>query len=131
MFPFNVSTQESYPPLHAYSRKLPGAPRRVSLTPKNVVGDSSLRHRLVATENNKLKNCLYCQYHKVTTKSGWRVSTRHKCEVCDVALCKGRRCFELYHNTVFQAPVSEGITTNTQPDISNTQDDKDYSVPLV
>ncbi|XP_060086303.1 uncharacterized protein LOC132565634 isoform X19 [Ylistrum balloti] len=120
IYPFNIASRESYAPWYGYSRKSPGAPRRVSLTPKKVVGDSSQQHKLVATENNKLKNCLYCQYHKVTTKSGWRVSTRHKCEACDVALCKGRRCFELYHNTVFQT-LSGNIDTNTDC-LANTKD---------
>jgi len=63
-----------------------------------------MMHRLVSTENNKLKKCAYCRFYKVKTKSGWRVATRHMCEACRVPLCKEKRdCFLNYHSMYFSA----------------------------
>lgn len=68
------------------------------------------KHRLIPTEGSKLKHCVYCQFHKVKTKSGWRVSCRHKCEACDVPLCKEvRDCFQLYHQFIFEGKEESPI----------------------
>ncbi|KAK3104109.1 hypothetical protein FSP39_024499 [Pinctada imbricata] len=59
---------------------------------------NNIIHSIVATESSRLKHCVFCQIYKVKTKSGWRVSTRTKCNICDVPLCKmNRDCFRMYH----------------------------------
>lgn len=67
--------------------------------PDNTMHASNSNHKLVSTEGKKLRGCAYCNFYKVKTKSGWGVYTRHKCEACDVPLCKKvRPCFYLYHD---------------------------------
>lgn len=66
--------------------------------PDNTMHAPNISHKLVSTEGKKLRGCAYCNYYKVKTKSGWGVYTRHKCEACNVPLCKKvRPCFFLYH----------------------------------
>lgn len=74
-------------------------PYDMSMMTKDFTGTQSKPvHRLVHTFEYKSKHCLYCQICKIKTKSGWRPTTRHRCEACEVPLCKGERgCFYLYH----------------------------------
>ncbi|XP_021368243.1 zinc finger and BTB domain-containing protein 32-like isoform X14 [Mizuhopecten yessoensis] len=58
----------------------------------------SREHKIVRNTGTKYKTCVFCQMRGVKTKSGWYSYTYHKCEACDVSLCKGKRnCFEEYH----------------------------------
>ena len=58
-------------------------------------------HRLVSTDERKLRPCYYCSLTKVKTKSGWRKYTRHKCELCNIPFCKRQQgCFYLYHRAL-------------------------------
>lgn len=63
--------------------------------------EQNFKHRIVNTEEKKLRTCVYCQYMDVRNNSGGRVATRHKCLACDVPLCSGtltsRNCFKMYH----------------------------------
>lgn len=60
---------------------------------------------MVPTDDNKLKCCAYCQFLSTRNKSGGLVRTRHKCEVCETPLCRGRftdrDCFQLFHDMNF------------------------------
>lgn len=53
----------------------------------------------------KQKICAFCKANKLTTSSGRVILTRHKCDMCNVPLCKGRDsvrpCFYLYHSALF------------------------------
>ncbi|XP_033753424.1 uncharacterized protein LOC117336857 isoform X14 [Pecten maximus] len=58
-------------------------------------------HKIVRNTGTKYKTCVFCQMKGVKTKSGWYSYTYHKCEACDVSLCKGKRnCFEEYHRAI-------------------------------
>lgn len=81
-------------------------------------------HRMVPTEENKLRACTFCSYYKIKTKSGWGVYTRHRCLVCNVPLCKGKRdCFQMFHKLMFDPTISltKQIETNSGPDTSHTE----------
>lgn len=62
-------------------------------------------HRLISNDGKKQKNCAFCLYNKTRTRSGYCVLTRHKCEQCNVSLCKGegteRACFYLFHQSIY------------------------------
>lgn len=51
--------------------------------------------------NYKQRECRYCRFHGNRTKSGWRVKTNYKCDICQIPLCTkestGRNCFTNYH----------------------------------
>lgn len=55
-------------------------------------------HVLVNNQDGKAKACVYCLKNRIKSKAGWKVYTRNKCLLCDVALCtKNRPCFYLHH----------------------------------
>ena len=67
-------------------------------------------HRLVHNEGYKYRLCVQCQFHKIKTKSGWRVYTHFKCEKCNVPLCRDqgaqkRDCFVLYHRCISESGI--------------------------
>lgn len=96
--PFSVSGQE-YLPLAMLETKV--LEYNIAKDPHQ--GEQVLRHRPVKTEGYKTKLCAYCQLHRTKTASGWRVSTRYKCELCNVPLCtQNRDCFHAYHRYLFQ-----------------------------
>ncbi|KAJ8299257.1 hypothetical protein KUTeg_023317 [Tegillarca granosa] len=68
-----------------------------------------VEHRLVrAYTSNGKKECAFCKYRKVKTKSGWRPNTHYKCIACDIPLCNERNernCFELYHKMIYEGGV--------------------------
>ncbi|XP_069132883.1 uncharacterized protein [Argopecten irradians] len=60
-------------------------------------------HRLAHLQGVR-KLCVYCQFNKIKTKSGWWIYTRYKCEGCEIPLCNTtseRDCFILYHNLMY------------------------------
>lgn len=61
-------------------------------------------HRIILSEDKKLRNCAFCQLQEVKNKSGGCVRTRNLCEACNVPLCRGqltdRNCFQLYHDFI-------------------------------
>ena len=61
----------------------------------------SNEHFLVPTENWKTQNCFYCSHNNIKTKSGWTVTTKSKCNYCQVPLCRHRGCFVNYHKMLF------------------------------
>ncbi|XP_069132971.1 serine-rich adhesin for platelets-like isoform X17 [Argopecten irradians] len=74
-------------------------PKQFPQAGKDVVGNSE--HKIVRNTGTKYKTCVFCQMKGVKTKSGWYSYTYHKCEACDVSLCKGKRnCFEEYHRAI-------------------------------
>lgn len=85
-------------------------------TQTKVLNHNGHDHRLVHLRGVR-KMCVYCQLHKIKTKSGWWVYTRYKCDMCDAPLCtttSERDCFELYHK------MMSGITTSSDnPSISS------------
>ncbi|KAK3103192.1 hypothetical protein FSP39_017224 [Pinctada imbricata] len=55
-------------------------------------------HRIVSVEGKKQRICQYCRSKGVRYESGSIIITRHKCETCQVPLCKGRKnCFVKFH----------------------------------
>ena len=61
------------------------------------------RHKLVRLTDNKKRLCLICKTTRRRTAGGCRVSTRHKCGLCEVYLCKGERgCFVHYHQILYR-----------------------------
>lgn len=55
--------------------------------------------RIYPNDKNRKKLCVFCQFHKVRTKSGYHPYTIFKCELCDIPLCIGERnCFRCYHS---------------------------------
>jgi hypothetical protein len=63
-------------------------------------------HPCVANEGHKQKKCMYCRFYNNKTRSGLAIFTRHKCETCEVPLCKletsERMCFKEYHDTLIK-----------------------------
>lgn len=57
------------------------------------------------SEDKKQKLCAFCKSIGVKTSSGGYILTRHKCDVCNIPLCtgkrKGKECFDLYHIALF------------------------------
>ncbi|XP_060086276.1 uncharacterized protein LOC132565629 isoform X6 [Ylistrum balloti] len=67
-------------------------------------------HRLAHLQGLR-KLCVYCQFNKIKTKSGWWIYTRYKCDGCEVPLCNTtseRDCFMLYHNLMYGGSNVEG-----------------------
>lgn len=65
---------------------------------------NNVEHRLIPTFESKCRKCTYCALSKTKTRSGWRPTTRHLCQACNVPLCKGgkgKNCFYLYHQMTF------------------------------
>ena len=61
------------------------------------------RHKIVPLTDNKKRLCLICKTTRRRTAGGCRVSTRHKCGLCEVYLCKGERgCFVHYHQILYR-----------------------------
>ena len=57
-------------------------------------------HDPVFLEDRKQRSCHFCRLNRVKRKSGSTVVTRHKCNLCNIPLCIGkkkRNCFLLYH----------------------------------
>lgn len=81
----------------------------VPLEPQNLVDTISRQLNVIQAgddcEHNLVfggekKVCLMCQFQKRRTKAGWKVYSRHKCDKCDVSLCRSGLafdCFKLYH----------------------------------
>ncbi|XP_033752958.1 uncharacterized protein LOC117336493 isoform X8 [Pecten maximus] len=70
-------------------------------------------HRLAHLQGLR-KLCVYCQFNKIKTKSGWWIYTRYKCEGCEVPLCNTtseRDCFMLYHNLMYGGSSVEAPTS--------------------
>ncbi|KAK3103901.1 hypothetical protein FSP39_022794, partial [Pinctada imbricata] len=62
------------------------------------VGDQV--HRLVSLEEKKQRTCQFCKAMGVKRGSGSSVVTRHKCDICNIAICVGKKkrsCFLMYH----------------------------------
>lgn len=75
-------------------------------------GEEFGRHKIVPLTDNKKRLCLICKVTKRRTAGGCRVSTRHKCGLCEVYLCKGERgCYLHYHQILYRRG---GITDNPE-----------------
>lgn len=59
------------------------------------------QHRLVYTEEKRLRKCVYCYHKNVKTYSGHAVTSYFQCQACGVALCKTMRtCFVDFHKYI-------------------------------
>ena len=73
-----------------------------------------LEHNLVFAGEKKI--CVMCQMQRRRTKAGWQVYSRHKCDKCDVSLCRSGLaydCFKLYHEMTPGSVVERGKTIQT------------------
>ena len=75
-------------------------------------------HPCVSNEGHKQKKCMYCRFYNNKTRSGLPIFTRHKCETCQVPLCKletsERMCFKQYHDTMVRTQAAEKHPENTE-----------------
>lgn len=73
--------------------------------------DHSEMHRPIRTfTDNHKKKCLYCQFLKIKTRSGYQPNTHFQCDICKVPLCVGtRNCFHMYHSLLMQGKKIELI----------------------
>ena len=59
------------------------------------------QHKLVYTEERRLRKCVYCHMKNVKTYSGHAVTSYFRCQACDVPLCKTmRNCFIDFHKLI-------------------------------
>lgn len=60
-------------------------------------------HRIIDTDEKRLKPCAVCSMGNVKSHRGHSVRIRHQCAKCGVALCIGyRECFTIYHQSVLK-----------------------------
>lgn len=58
-------------------------------------------HRVVDTDEKRLKPCVVCASRNVRSHRGHSIRIRHQCAKCGVALCIGyRECFTLHHQSL-------------------------------
>lgn len=64
---------------------------------------SGMGHMLMNNPEGKAKACVYCLTNNIKSKAGWKVYTRHRCSLCNIALCtKNRPCFYLHHKKLLE-----------------------------
>jgi hypothetical protein len=61
---------------------------------------------------------MYCRFYNNKTRSGLAIFTRHKCETCEVPLCKletsERMCFKEYHDTLIKTQGADKPDKSSQ-----------------
>ena len=75
-------------------------------------------HVRVRISSGRQARCVVCRHNKVKTASGWDIISYFKCGTCQVPLCKGKDCFQIYHSMLFAGTLpSELLPVNIQKKI--------------
>lgn len=93
---------------------------------------TDVKHNLVFGGEKKV--CVMCQLQHRRTKAGWKVYSRHKCDKCDVALCRSGlmyNCFNLYHQIRPGSIIEKGNTVQAAVTGAFSTRSSNFMIPYI